>query len=266
MKTIVCIKAVPESTEVQMNPRTKTIMRTGMQAIVNPYDTFALEQALQLRDQIGGEVAALSMGVPTTLSLLQEVLALGIDDAMLLTDRAFAGSDSLATAKALSLAIKHSGHFDLIVCGKQSSDGDTAQVGPELAEMLGIPYVTYVQGIETCQDGYLRVKRLTDHGYERVEVRLPALITVIKGDTVPRLPSLQSYLNSCEKEVKRWDAQTVGADPAQVGLNGSPTQVVRIFVPSYHKETEILEGAPWAQADALIERLQAKSLLIRGDN
>lgn len=191
MNVIVCIKQVPGTTEVKMNKETNTIIREGIKSIINPFDTFAIEEALRIKDKFNSKVTGLSMGIPDTSILLKEAMSLGVDEAYLLSDRAFAGADSLATAYTLSMGIKYINDYDLIICGKQATDGDTAQVGPSLAGKLNIPYITYVSEIQELKDGYIRCKRLIENGYEIIESTLPALITVVEDINVPRLPSIK---------------------------------------------------------------------------
>lgn len=255
MNFIVCVKQVPATTDVKINKENNTIIREGVESIINPFDTYAIEESLRLRERFGGSITALSMGIPAVESMLRDTVALGIDEAVLLSDRAFAGSDSLATAYALSMAIKNIGSYDLIICGKQASDGDTAQVGPGLAEKLDIPHTTYVRRIEDIHDGYIRCQRMTDDGYETIEMRLPALITVVKEINEPRLPSLKGLIRSKKYQVKVMNADEIGADKSRCGLKGSPTQVIKTFVPVHDNVSEMLAGTPAEQAAALAGKL-----------
>ena len=187
MNIIVCVKQVPASNETRLDPVTHTILRDGA-AILNPFDAYAVEEALRLREKLGGEITALSMGVPAAQRMLRDVLALGVDRAVLLTDRAFAGSDTLATATALSAAVRHLGGAGLILCGRMASDGDTAQVGPMLATMLGLPCVTDVAAVEEITEHSARLLRLTDEGYQRVETSLPRCLPWSRKSTCPGCP------------------------------------------------------------------------------
>ena len=196
MNIIVCVKQVPGTNEVKINRETNTIVRESAEAIINPFDEHAIEEGVRLKEKTGGKVTVLSMGIPKVADLLRETIAVGVDDAVLLTDRAFAGADTLATSYALAMGIRKLGEFDLIICGKQAIDGDTAQVGPSLAEKLGIPHATYVRKIEEIRDGYMRCQRMTDDGYEVIEMPLPALITVVKEINEPRLPSIKGKLKA----------------------------------------------------------------------
>ena len=259
---IVCIKQVPATTEVKLNPETNTIIREGVESVLNPFDAYAIEEALRMRARAGaGKVTALSMGIPNVATMLKETLTLGVDEAVLLSDRKFAGADSLATAHALAQAILKVGPFDLVICGKQATDGDTAQVGPSLAEKLGIPHTTYVQEIKYLDHSKIRCKRQTDEGFEIVEMDLPAVITVLKDINVPRLPSIRGMRQALQTEVKVWGAADIGVDENTIGLKGSPTQVARTFVPNHVVDGVMLVGTPKQQAQSLISVLQHTGLL-----
>lgn len=262
MNVIVCIKQVPGTTEVKMNKETNTIIREGIKSIINPFDTFAIEEALRIKDKFNSKVTGLSMGIPDTSILLKEAMSLGVDEAYLLSDRAFAGADSLATAYTLSMGIKYINDYDLIICGKQATDGDTAQVGPSLAGKLNIPYITYVSEIQELKDGYIRCKRVIENGYEIIESTLPALITVVEDINVPRLPSIKNLRESFHKKVTMLTANDINADTTLTGLNGSPTQVVKTFIPEYDITSEIIEGNPDEQADKLVDKLLSMGLSV----
>lgn len=262
MNIIVCVKQVPGTNEVKMNKETNTIIREGIESIINPFDTFAIEEALRIKDVTRGSITALSMGIPQTANLLRQVMALGVDESFLLSDRAFAGADSLATAYALSMGIKKLNNYDLIICGKQATDGDTAQVGPSLAEKLDLPHITYVNKIEEIREGYIRCQRLTQNGYEIIESSLPALITVAEDLNVPRLPSIKNLREAKEKDVTIFNMNDIGADKNSTGLNGSPTQVVRTFIPEYNITSEIIDGNPEEQADKLVNNLLSLGLSV----
>lgn len=255
MNVIVCVKQVPGTNEVKMNKETNTIIREGVEAIINPFDTYAIEEGIRIKDSTGGKVTVISMGIPRVAELLKETIALGVDDAVLLSDRAFAGADTLATSYALSMGIKKIGNFDLIICGKQATDGDTAQVGPSLAEKLGLPHTTYVRKIDEIREGYIRCQRLTEDGYEVIEMPLPAVITVVKEINDPRLPSIKGMMRAKKTVVCVWTADDIGADKNLTGLKGSPTQVVRTFVPEHNVSSEIFEGKPDEQAKKLADKL-----------
>ncbi|MBU1486803.1 electron transfer flavoprotein subunit beta/FixA family protein [bacterium] len=242
MNIIVCIKQVPETHNVRINPETNTLIREGVESIVNPFDENALEAALQLREAHGGQVTVLSMGPPQTETALRHTMAMGADEAILLSDRAFAGADTWATAYTLSSGIRKIGNFDLILCGKQAIDGDTAQVGPELAEILGIAQAAYVRKIE-LKDGRLEVERTLEDGYELLSLPLPALLTVTKEINEPRHASLRGVLKAKKAEIPVWRVDDLNIDPNQIGLSGSPTKVIKIFTPQRTTEHKRLEGS-----------------------
>ena len=265
MNIIVCVKQVPATTEVKMNKETNTIIREGIESVINPFDTYAVEEGLRIKDRAEGKVTVVSMGIPAVADMLKQTVALGADDCVLLSDRAFAGADTLATAYALSMGIRKIGEYDLIICGKQATDGDTAQVGPSLAEKLGIPHATYVRKITGIGDGRIQCQRLTDDGYDDIELTLPALITVVKEINEPRLPSLKGMMRAKKAEVAVWTADDVGADKAQCGLQGSPTQVIQTFVPVHDVQSEMFEGTPEEQARKLTDRLLSMHFMKAGE-
>lgn len=254
MRMVVCMKAVPSTTEVRMDPKTNTIVRDGKQSVVNPFDAAALEVALQLKERLGGHVTALSMGIPDTQRLLRDAIARGADDAMLLSDRAFAGSDTLATSYALSLAFgKLDAPADLVLCGKMAVDGDTAQIGPELAGLLDVPCVTSVSEMLEATPDHLVVRHDVDGGTETVEVPLPAVLTLTKDVATLRMPSIAGVRTGEAAEASVLDAAAAGANRARCGLDGSPTQVVRSFVPERTNEAVELSGTPVEQASVLLD-------------
>jgi electron transfer flavoprotein beta subunit len=257
MNIIVCIKQVPETTEVRINPQTNTLMREGVKSVINPFDMYAIEEGVRLKERFGGKVTILTMGPPQAESVLREAISLGADDGILLSDRAFAGSDTLATSHTLAGAIRKIKDYDLIICGKQASDGDTAQVGPGIAAHLDIPQVTYVKKIEEIKDNppsgerAIRVERMTEEGFEIIESPLPALLTVVKEINTPRLPSLKGLMRSKQAKLTHWTHKDIEVEFEHLGLNGSPTQVVKIFTPLPRNKGEILGGA----ADEIVARL-----------
>lgn len=261
MNVIVCVKQVPGTTEVKMNKETNTIIREGVESIINPFDMYAVEEALRIKEQCGGKVTAISMGIPSVSDLLKETIALGADEAVLLSDRAFAGADTLATSYTLSMGIRKIGNYDIIICGKQATDGDTAQVGPSLAEKLGIPHTTYVRKIEEIREGYIRCQRLTDDGYEVVEMSLPAVITVVKEINEPRLPSLKGMMRAKKAVIPVWTLADISTDENLCGLKGSPTQVVKTFVPVHDINSEMFEGTADEQARCLADRLMSMQFM-----
>ncbi len=221
MKIVVCLKQVPDTTEVKIDPKTGTLIREGVPSIINPDDKNALEEALAL----GAEVTVISMGPPQAEKALREALAMGAHKAILITDRAFAGADTLATSHALAGAINKL-EYDIIFAGRQAIDGDTAQVGPEIAEHIGLPQVTYVEKIESVEeDGTIRVRRAWEDGYEVIRVKTPVLLTAIKELNKPRYMNMKNIFECYNKEITIWNADDIGVDKSLLGLAGSPTKV-----------------------------------------
>jgi electron transfer flavoprotein beta subunit len=256
MNVVVCIKQVPGTTEVGIDPKTNTLVREGVKSILNPFDAYALEEGVRIKEQHGGKVTAISMGPPQAEEALRDAIAAGADEAILLSDGAFAGSDTLATSYVLAKACAKIADYDLIICGRQTIDGDTGQVGPELAENLGIPFVAYVSKIEEIKDGCMRVRRMIEEGYEVIEMSLPGVITVVKEINVPRLPSLRGMAKARSAEIPIWTAQGLGVPLEKVGLLGSPTRVVRIFRPQRTRRGELLQGSLEQQVEELVDRLR----------
>lgn len=261
MNIIVLVKQVPDTSEVKINRETNTLIRDGVPSIINPYDMYAIEEALRLREKHGGKVTAVTMGPPQAADSLKEAVAMGVDDVVLLSDRAFAGADTWATSYALSQGIKKIGEYDLILAGKQAIDGDTAQVGPETAEMLGIPFVAYIRKIDQVADGKMTVERLMDEGYDVVETTLPALMTVVKEINQPRLPSLKGKMKAKNLKVTSWNASDLAADVDKCGLKGSPTKVVKIFPPAPRGDREILSGSMEEQITTVVAKLKTQSFI-----
>ncbi|MDI6758883.1 MAG: electron transfer flavoprotein subunit beta/FixA family protein [Candidatus Omnitrophota bacterium] len=251
MNIIVCIKQVPETTEVKINPETNTLIREGVKSIINPFDMYAIEEAVRLKERFTGKVIVLTMGPPQAESALREAISLGADEAILLCDRSFAGSDTWATSYTLAGAIRKIGFFDLILCGKQASDGDTAQVGPGISMHLDIPQVTYVKKIEEVKDKIIRVERMMEEGFEIIEAPLPVLLTVVKEINEPRLPSLKGMMRAKTAQITVWSQKDLNLDAQKIGLNGSPTQVVKIFTPPQRTGGQILSG----ETEEIIEKL-----------
>jgi electron transfer flavoprotein beta subunit len=257
---VVCLKQVPGTTRVRIDPRTNTLIRQGIENIINPFDTYALEEGVRLKEKHGGKVTVITMGPSQAEAALREAISLGGDEAVLLSDRAFAGADTWATTFTLSRAVARLGQGDLIICGRQTIDGDTGQVGPELAEMLDVPFIAYVSQIEEIKDGYLRVRRMVEEGHEIIETTLPAVITVVKEINVPRLPSLRGIMRSKSATIPTWSVTELGVDPSMVGLAGSSTQVIKVFFPERVSHAEILSGDPAKQVDTLVARLRKAGL------
>jgi electron transfer flavoprotein beta subunit len=260
VRFIVCIKQVPDTTEVKIDPETNTLKREGVPSIINPFDKNALEAALQLKEQLGGNVVVISMGPPQAEEALREALAMGADEAVLLSDRAFGGADTLATSYTLAEAIKQQGEYDLVLFGLQAIDGDTGQVGPEVAEHLGIPQVTYVRALDIV-DGVVRMER--DDGVDCmvVEAAMPLAVTVTADINDPRLSSLRGKMRAKKADIPVLTAGDLGVDPGRIGLQGSPTQVVRVFTPPIGKGGEILSGSVEEAVSALLDRLHEKNIV-----
>lgn len=250
MNIVVCMKQVPESTEVRVDPETKALIREGVKGIINPFDENAVEAALELREAHGGKVTVISMGPPQAEESLRQALAMGADEAILLTDAASRGSDTLATSYTLAQMVRKLGDCDLILCGKQAIDGDTGQVGPGLAERLGISQITFAIGVEVS-DGKLRARRVLDDFFEVVEVKLPAVVTVVKQINEPRHPSMRNVLRAKRAEIAKWSLEDLEADPTQTGFDGSPTQVIEVWPPERKSGGKMLEGS----AEEIVEEI-----------
>jgi len=261
---VVCIKQVPETTEVRVDPKTNALIREGVKSVINPFDENAIEAALQLREAHGGKVIVITMGPPQAEEALRHAIAMGADEAILLTDAAFRGSDTLATSYTLAAAVRKLGEVDLVLCGKQAIDGDTGQVGPGLAERLGFPQVTFAIGLEIGDGqpaGKLRARRVLDDMYEVMEVKLPAVVTVVKQINEPRYPSMRNVLKAKKAEIIKWTAADLAADLTQTGFDGSPTQVMRVWPPEKRAGGQMLEGEPDQVADQLAGIIKGLHLL-----
>ena len=262
MKIIVCIKQVPDTNEVKLDPKTGTLIRDGVPSIINHDDMNALEGALELKDRYKDvEITLLTMGPPQADVALREALAMGADRAILVSDRAFAGADTWATSNTLTAAIKKIGSFDMIFCGRQAIDGDTAQVGPQVAEKLDLPQVTYVQKIEVTGDK-VTVQRALEDGYEVIEVRMPCVLTTIKELNTPRYASVKGIFEAYrEKTVENWTAKDIEINPEIIGLNGSPTNVRKTFTPEPKGKGTLLPGCDKDTICDLFGRLKEKHII-----
>jgi len=256
MDIVVCIKQVPNTADVRIDPETNTLMREGVESIINPFDMYAIEEALRLREKQGGKITALSMGPPQAELALREAISMGADAAVLVSDRAFAGSDTWATSYTLAAAIRKLGGVDVVICGKQAADGDTAQVGPGIATFLDLPQVTYVRKIDEIDEKHVVAERLLETGYEVVDCSLPCVLTVVKEINEPRLPSLKGKMAARKAEIIAWQAADIDVEEARIGLEGSPTKVVRIFSPEPRAGGEMLQGEPEEVAARLVEDLK----------
>ncbi|MCK4777921.1 MAG: electron transfer flavoprotein subunit beta/FixA family protein, partial [Actinomycetia bacterium] len=241
---------------------TNTLVREGIEKIINPFDTYALEEGIRIKERVGeSSVSVISMGPPQTEDALREAISLGADEAYLLSDRKFAGADTWATAVTLAAFINKLNEYDLIICGKQTLDGDTGQVGPSLAEKLDIPHVTYVKKIEEIGEKVITVQRMIEEGYEIVQSELPILITVVKEINEPRLPRLKGMLMAKKKEIKRIELKDLDLKENEVGLNGSPTKVIKIFSPEKKGEIIMLNGEVEDVVKKLIKKMRDDKLL-----
>ncbi len=260
MRIAVCIKQVPDTTEVRMDPEKGTLVREGVESIVNPFDTYALEEGVRLKEAHGGEVVAVTMGPPQAEAALRECVSVGADEAVLVSDRAFAGSDTWATSNTLAAALRKVG-FDLIICGKQAIDGDTAQVGPGMAVHLDLPQATYVRKVREVTAGKIVVERLLEEGIEVMEVPLPAMITVVKEINEPRLPSLKGKMRAKKAEVRNIIAEELELPAEDLGLDGSPTRVMKIFAPPPREGGEVFEGEAEDTTDKVVAVLEKEGLV-----
>jgi len=256
MHFVVCIKQVPDTHDVKINPETNTLMREGVESIVNPFDMYAIEEAIRLKERLGGRVTAISMGPPQAESALKEAVSMGVDEGILISDRAFAGSDTWATSYTLAMALKKIGDYDIILFGKQAADGDTAQVGPGVATHLDLPQITYVRKIEDVDENHVVAERLLETGYEVIDSPLPCVLTTVKEINEPRLPSLKGKMAARKAVIPTWSADDIGADTANIGLDGSPTKVVKIFSPPKRAGGEMLTGEPEEIVDKLVQALK----------
>ena len=262
MKIIVCIKQVPGTTQVEIDEKTGVLKRSAAAAKMNPYDLYAIETALRIKEKYGAETAALTMGPPYGEAVLREAMMMGIDEGILLTDRAFGGADCLATSYALSQAIRCVGVPDLILCGKQTTDGDTAQVGAELSEALDLPCLANVLSIEAITAEAVTAECDLGAVIRKTEIKLPCLLTVDKDIFEPRLPSYKRKIATKDKPIRTLTfADMPDQDPGHYGLNGSPTRVIRVFPPVHEAHNEVWDGDPVESAGKLAEMLFAKKLI-----
>lgn len=255
MNIVVCIKQVPGTTEVRINQDTNTLVREGVESIINPFDTYAVEEGARLKERFGGKVTILTMGPPQAESALRECIEVGADEGVLVSDRAFAGSDTLATSYVLSKAIEKIGDYDLVITGKQTMDGDTGQVGPGIAQRLGIPFVAYVSRVDEISNGLIKAERMTDEGHEVIEAPVPCVISVSKEINVPRLPSLRGKMKAKSAVFATWSASDMGIEEGKVGVAGSPTWVMHIFSPKRERRSEMLDGDAAGKVSRLCDKL-----------
>ncbi|ADL52666.1 electron transfer flavoprotein subunit beta/FixA family protein [Clostridium cellulovorans] len=256
MNIVVCLKQVPDTTAVKIDPVTGTLIRDGVPSIINPEDKHALEEAIVLKENLGAKITVVSMGPPQAEVALREALAMGADDAILITDRAFGGADTLATSHTIAAAIKKL-DYDIVFAGRQAIDGDTAQVGPEIAEHLDIPQVTYVEEVK-ADGNKLTVKRALEDGYEIIEVQTPCLLTAIKELNNPRYMNAKNIFEIFKKEVTIWNADDIGVDKSLIGLKGSPTKVKKSSTKEAKQAGEIQNLPAKEAAQYAVSKLKEK--------
>ncbi|GAB6151685.1 electron transfer flavoprotein subunit beta/FixA family protein [Desulfosporosinus burensis] len=267
MHFVVCLKQVPDTSEVRIDPITNTLMREGVPSIINPYDAHGLEEAIRLKEKVGGKVTIVSMGPPQAKEALKKAMTFGADRAILLSDRAFGGSDSLATAYIISTAlqkIQEIDPIDLVFAGKEAIDGDTAQTGPGIAQRLGFPQLTYAIRIRELTETTVTVERKTESGRQVVQAQLPALITVEKELNDLRYASLPNMMKAAAYEPEVWDVKSLSFDTKQMGLKGSPTSVSRIFAPPGRSGGEIMDGTkdPVGTAASIVQKIFQQNIIM----
>jgi electron transfer flavoprotein beta subunit len=263
MNIIVLVKQVPDTTDVQLDPKTGSLIREGVKSIINPDDRHALEAGVSLKEEMGGKVTVVSMGPPQAIDAISEAMGMGADRGILLSDAAFAGADTWATSFTLGRAIKRIGKYDLILCGRQAIDGDTAQIGPQVADYLQVPQVSYVFEIEEIKKKTLVVRRRLEDGFERIEATLPALLTVIGELNIPRYPMMGRMIDACREKapIDVWNAADIGVKTSEIGLEGSLTHVIRTFAPKFKREGEMLEGDTKQSVRSLIGKLREERII-----
>ena len=263
MNLVVLVKQVPDTTEIKIDAKTGNLIREGVESIINPDDLYGLATSLELKKDLGGKITAISMGPPSAIDAVSEALGMGIDEGILLTDKLFAGADTWATSRTLARAIEKAGEYDLVICGRQAIDGDTAQVGPQVAEFLGIPQLTYVIGIESVDNNKIVVRRALEHGYQKVESDLPALITVVKGICTPCYARADLVFKACRENapIKVWNAADLGFSVNEIGLAGSLTNVIKTFSPKMERDGKILQGSIEEAVGRLMDQFRENHLI-----
>jgi electron transfer flavoprotein beta subunit len=263
MDIIVLVKQVPDTTDVKLDPKTGNLIREGIEGIMNPDDAHALEAAIRLKESLGGKITVLSMGPAQAVDAISEAIGMGADEGILLSDRAFAGADTWATSTTLGKAIKKAGKYDLILCGRQAIDGDTAQIGPQVAEYLGLPQVSYVYDMEKATKKSMVVKRRLEDGFERIQCSLPALLTVIGDMNRPRYSHVGRLIDACgeKAKIKIWNAADIGVQTRDVGLEGSLTHVIKTFAPKFKRQGEMLSGDTETVVEELVGKLKDNMLI-----
>lgn len=261
MNIVVCIKQVPDTTEIKINPVTGTLIRDGVPSIMNPDDKVGLEMALRLKESEGAHITVITMGPPQADLVLREAFAMGVDRAILLTDRKFAGADTLATSNALAGALRNL-EWDLVIAGRQAIDGDTAQVGPQMAEHLDVPQVSYVCDIKVADDKKsVVVTKETEDGYQILKAQLPALLTVLASAVKPRYMNASGIVQAYKREVEIWGADKISVDESKLGLKGSPTKVLKAFTKGLKAPGELYETDPEEAVGIIISKLKEKFII-----
>ncbi|ABR49868.1 Electron transfer flavoprotein, alpha/beta-subunit-like protein [Alkaliphilus metalliredigens QYMF] len=265
MNIIIPIKQVPETSNVVMDKETGTMIRDGVESVINPLDLYAIESGIQLKEKYGGKVTVFTMGPPSATKALKEAISMGCDDGILISDRKFAGSDTWATSYVLSEAVKKIGEYDLIIAGERATDGDTGQVGPGIAAWLGLPLASYVSGINEVDEKSITVERLVEEGYQILKLPLPALLTVVKEVSDPRLPTLRGKKKARATDIPLFNMENMHLDEESLGLKGSPTKVVKIHYPKVTRGGKLVhavgdEGTT-AAIDELMKFMEEKELI-----
>lgn len=263
MDIVVLAKQVPDTNKIKIDPKTGSLIRKGVESIINPDDRHALELAIKLTEKFGGKTTVISMGPPQAIDVISEAIGMGIDEGILLTDKNFGGADTWSTAFTLGTAIKKLKKYDLIICGKQAIDGDTAHIGPQVAEFMNIPQMTYIRKVEEVIQNTVVVQRALENGYERMQCSLPVLISVMCEINSPRYPRLDFLINACEEKanIKIWDVADLGVKVQEIGLSSSLTMVVKTFAPKIKRECEMIKGSKQKVAKKLLQKLQKKNLI-----
>lgn len=260
MNVIVCIKQVPDTTEIKLDPVKGTLIRDGAPSIMNPDDKGGLEMALRLKDQFGAHVTVITMGPPQSEAILREAFAMGADKAILLSDRKFGGADTWATSYTISSALRNL-DYDLVIAGRQAIDGDTAQVGPQIAEQLDLPQVSYVENITLQENHTLHVKKATEEGYQLLEAQLPCLLTVLASANKPRYMSVKGIMETFDREIVRWGFEDVDVDETKIGLKGSPTRVAKSFTKGAKALGQLHEVDAEEAAEIIVQKLKEKFII-----
>ena len=261
MRIIVCIKQVFDPTELKVDPTTRRLVTEGVSRKISDFDKNALEEAIRIKEKHKADTTVITLGPSDAIRALREALAMGVDNAYLLSDPAFENSDTLATSRILAAAIKKIGEFDLVICAEASMDGYSAQVGPRVAEWLGIPQLTYVRGIVSMDGGSITVERDLEEGYERVEAKMPALLTVTKEINEPRFATLPKIMAASKKEIKTWGASDLGLSKEEVGAAGSAIQVLKAEAPAVGRKSIVFEGEVQEVVEKLMKSLSQEGVL-----